>query len=145
METEKSMDNLIVTIHRTNQKVHFEAVSRTNPARALPFDFTPPLGDGDGFAGLELLLMSFAGCVSTTLVFLLGRLGKQITSFDAVAEGVRSERPLSLREIHLHLVLRSENLSNTELDEAILQAESVSPVWQAVKNNVSVSVTYELE
>jgi uncharacterized OsmC-like protein len=80
------MDNLIVNIHRTNQKVHFEAISDRNPGRVIPFDYAPPVGDGDGFAGLELLLASFAGCVSTTIVFLLGRMGKQVSSYDARAE-----------------------------------------------------------
>ena len=68
------MADLNVEITRTNRKVHFEGVSDANPERRIPFDFAPPLGDGNGFAGLELLLMSFAGCVSTTVVFLLGRM-----------------------------------------------------------------------
>jgi organic hydroperoxide reductase OsmC/OhrA len=139
------MDNLIVNIHRTNQKVHFEAISDRNPGRVIPFDYAPPVGDGDGFAGLELLLASFAGCVSTTIVFLLGRMGKQVSSYDARAEGVRSERPLALREIHLHLRLRSEGLTDAGMAEAIRQAEAVSPVWQAVKGNLAVTVTYELQ
>lgn len=46
------MSNLLVEIKRTNQKVHFEGVSADNPAITIPFDFTPPIGDGNGFAGL---------------------------------------------------------------------------------------------
>ena len=97
------MANLFVNVKRTNQKVHFEGVSTVNPDTVIPFDFAPPLGDGQGFGGLELLLMSFTGCVSTTLVFLLGRSGKHISSYTAAAEGIRSEQPLALKEIHFIL------------------------------------------
>ena len=139
------MANLAVEVKRTNEKVHFEGVSEANPGISIPFDFAPPLGDGDGFAGLELLLMSFAGCVSTTVVFLLGRCGKHISSYTAKAEGIRRERPLSLSEIHFHIQIASEDISDTELEDVIKQAEAVSPVWQAVKNNITVKTTFALQ
>lgn len=138
------MANLSVEIKRTNQKVHFEGVSVANPNITIPFDFAPPLGDGQGFAGLELLLMSFAGCVSTTVVFLLGRSGKHITSYSAAVEGVRSEQPLALKEIHFKIKLASEDITAEDMENVMKQAEAISPVWQAVKNNVIVEITYEL-
>lgn len=138
------MANLIIEIKRTNQKVHFEGVSEANPGISIPFDFAPPLGDGNGFAGLELLLMSFTGCVSTTVVFLLGRMGKSISSYTARVEGIRSERPLSLREIHFHIQIESGDITDTDMEDAIKQAEAISPVWLAVKNNITVEITFEL-
>ena len=138
------MANLVVEIKRTNQKVHFEGVSADNPGISIPFDFTPPLGDGQGFAGLELLLMSFAGCVSTAIVFLLGRSGKHIASYAATAEGVRREQPLSLSEIHFHVGIASEDITNGDMESVIQQAEAISPVWLAIKNNVAVDITFEL-
>ena len=138
------MANLVVEVKRTNQKVHFEGVSNANPSRCIPFDFAPPLGDGNGFAGLELLLMSFAGCVSTTIVFLLERLGKHILSYTATAEGIRRERPLSLSEIHFHIQIESKDIAGTEMEDVIKQAEAISPVWQAVKNNITVETTFPL-
>lgn len=36
----------------------------------IVFDFAPPLGDGQGCNGLELLLMSLAGCSGTTVAHL---------------------------------------------------------------------------
>ena len=138
------MENLVVEIKRTNQKVHFESISDANPNICIPFDFTPPIGDGEGFAGLELLLMSFAGCVSTTVVFLLGRMGKHILSYKATVEGVRTERPLSLSEIHFHLQIESEDITSTDMEDVIKQAEAISPVWLAVKNNVTVQTAFKL-
>lgn len=138
------MANLSVELKRTNEKVHFEGVSEANPGFSIPFDFAPPIGDGDGFAGLELLLMSFTGCVSTTVVFLLGRMGRHIISYSAKAEGIRNEQPLSLNKINLHILLQSEDITAADMEMVIKQAESISPVWLAVKNNVTVEITFEI-
>lgn len=138
------MANLVVKVTRTDHQVHFQGVSETNPSMEIPFDFAPPLGTGRGFAGLEVLLMSFAGCVSTTLVFLLNRLGKHISSYTASAEGIRNEHPLSLKEICFHICVESNDITDADMENAIRQAEAVSPVWQAVKNNVAVSAAFTL-
>lgn len=139
------MANLVVRVERTDNKVHFIGVSDANPSIEIPFDFAPPLGTGCGFAGLEVLLASFSGCVSTTLVFLLNRLGKHILSFTASAEGIRTERPLSLKEIVFHICIESEDITDTDMETVIKQAEVVSPVWQAVKNNITVKTTFEIK
>jgi len=138
------MANLSVEINRTNQKVHFECVSSANPNLTIPFDFAPPMGDGQGFAGLEMLLMSFAGCFSTTVVFLLGRLGKQIESYTATAEGIRSEQPLALKEIHIMIRIKSSDITSQDMDHVIQQAEAMAPVGQAIKNNVVIVTSFEL-
>lgn len=138
------MADLVVEIKRTNSKVHFEGVSKANPDIVIPFDFAPPLGDGNGFAGLELILMSFAGCVSTTVVYLLTSSGKQILSYTARAEGIRKERPLSLSRIIFHMDIQSSDITGEDMENAIKQAEVISPVWQAVKNNIAVETTFEI-
>lgn len=128
------MANLEVNIKRTDNKVHFVGVSGGNPNIEIPFDYAPPHGTGSGFAG----------CVSNTIVFILGRLGKNISSYSAKAEGIRSEHPLSLKEINFHILIESRDITNENMDVAIKQAEAVSPVWQAVKNKVNIKITYEL-
>ena len=75
-----------VTVNLTNQKVQFVGVSMSNPDRPIAFDYLPPLGDGQGYRGLELLLMSFTGCVSTAIVYLLRKMGRTIQ------EAIGSER-----------------------------------------------------
>jgi len=47
-----------VTVRLTNQKVQFTGVSNANPEQPITFDYKPPIGDGLGYNGLELLLMS---------------------------------------------------------------------------------------
>lgn len=113
------MANLLVNVKRTNQKVHFEGVSITNPDIVIPFDFAPPLGDGQGFGGLELLLMSFTGCVSTTIVFLLERSGKHISSYTTSAEGIPSEQPLALKEIRFNIHIESNDITETDMENVI--------------------------
>lgn len=58
-------------MHLTHDRVQFRGVSPANPDRPIAFDFAPPLGDGQGYNGLELLLMSLAGCSGTTVAPLL--------------------------------------------------------------------------
>lgn len=139
------MDNLVVRVKRTDNKVHFECVSDANPSIEIPFDYAPPLGNRHGFSGLEILLTSFAGCVSTTVVFLLRRLVKHISSYRASAEGIRTEYPLSLKEIRFHICIESEDITGTDMENVIKQAEAISPVWQAVKNNIAVVTTFDLK
>lgn len=138
------MANPIIEIKRTNQKVHFEGVSVDNPDIVIPFDFAPPYGEGQGFGGIELLLMSFAGCVSTAIVVLLNRTGKQVASYSAKFEGIRSEKPLMLTGIRFHITVGSEDLNAEDLERVLKAAADFSPVWLAVKNNVAVETSFEI-
>jgi uncharacterized OsmC-like protein len=138
------MEHLVVELQRADRKVHFNCVSAAHPDITVPLDYTPPLGEGNGLAGLEVLLMSFAGCVSTAIVALLARLGKHINSYSVKAEGVRREQPLSLSAILFHVTIESEDIAAADMDAVLRQAEQISPVWIAIKNNVAVEATYNL-
>ena len=136
------MENLCIETRLTNQRVQFSAVSRTNPDRPVPLDYIPPLGDGQGFAGLELLLVSFCGCVSTAIVALLRKAGHDILSYACSAEGIREENPLSLKKIIFEVRLKSENIGEGDMDRVLETAAAISPVWLAIKNNVEVETKY---
>ena len=138
------MDNIIIDLKRVDNRVHFEAVSAAHPALKMPFDYTPPLGTDAGFAGLEALIMAFSGCVSTAIVALLMRAGKHIEQYSVHAEGVRREQPLSLSKILFQVKLSSPDITSDDLETVLRQAEQISPVWIAIKNNVEVEVSYEL-
>ena len=138
------MDNLSVNLKRVGQKVHFETVSDDHPALSIPFDYVPPLGENNGFAGLEALLMTFCGCVSTAIVALLMHLGKPATNYSVHAEGIRREQPISLSKILFTVILESNNISKLDLQTVLWQAEQISPVWLAIKGNVEVETRFEL-
>ena len=52
-----------------DDKVQFVTTARDNPA--VQCDFFPSIGSGEGYTGLEVLLMSLAVCSATTLAYLL--------------------------------------------------------------------------
>lgn len=138
------MENIVVSLERTTGNVHFEATSADHPALNVPFDYTPPLGTGEGLAGLEALVMTFSGCVSTAIVGLLLRLGKHIDGYSVQAEGERSEQPLSLQKILFHVMVQSSDVTGEDMEKVLHHAELISPVWIAIRGNVAVEVTYQI-
>lgn len=135
-----------ITVILTNHKVQFTGVSRSNPDSPITFDFKPPIGDGQGYTGLELLLMSFAGCSATTIVYLLRKMGKNISGLSVNANGIRRDQPpIKFQKIILEFILNSKDTEDADIQKAIqLAEESVCPVWQMVKNNVEVITEYKI-
>ena len=135
-----------VTVQLVNQKVQFTGVSKSNPGRPVSFDYKAPIGDGQGFNGLELLLMSLSGCSGTSVVYLLRKMGKNVSSFTVNAKGLRRDRlPIKFEKIFLEFVLTSPDAKDADMEKAIrLSEESVCPVWQMVKNNVEVVADYKI-
>ena len=135
-----------VTVDLTNDKVQFIGVSKSNPDRPITFDFSPPLGDGQGYNGLELLLMSLAGCSGTTIVYLLRKMGKSISGLKVNAKGKRrDEPPLKFETIFLAFILNSKDTKDEDFQKAIrLAEESICPVWQMIKNNVEITAEYKI-
>jgi putative redox protein len=138
------MDSLCVDFKLINRKVQFSAVSRLSPERPLTMDYVPPVGDGQGFAGLELLLISFCGCVSTAVVALLRRMGKNVIAYEGTAEGLRQENPLSLKKIIFSIQVTSDDIGKEDLEKVLQIAATISPVWLAVRGNVEVETAFEL-
>ena len=138
------MEHIVVNLERTSGNVHFEAVSADHPELTIPFDYTPPLGSGDGLSGLEALVMTFSGCVSTAIIALSLRLGKHIGSYAVKAEGERDEQPLSLQKIFFHIELTSRDITADDMDWVLRQAEAISPVWLAIEGNVAVETSYRI-
>ena len=135
-------DKLLVDIRLANQKVKFLASTNLRPEKEIAFDYVPPVGDGDGYLGLELLLTSFAGCVSTAVVFLLRRMGHTVKGYNMRAEGIRRENPISLEKILAEITLGDTSIPAADVHKAITLASNISPVWLAIKNNVEVDITY---
>lgn len=135
-----------VTIHLSNQKVQFIGISNSNPDRPINFDYKPPMGDGQGYNGLELLLMSLSGCSATAIVYLLRKMGKTVSGLEVKAKGIRKEQPpIKFDKIFLEFILNSKDTKDADIRKAIQLAEkSVCPVWQMIKNNVEVIPEYKI-
>jgi putative redox protein len=135
-----------VTVHLTKQKVQFTGVSKANPDRPVAFDYKAPLGDGQGYNGLELLLMSFAGCSGTAIVYLLRKMRKDISGMKVNAKGLRRDQPpIKFEKIFLEFILNSKDTKDVDIEKAIqIAEESVCPVWQMIKDNVEVVTEYKI-
>ncbi|MCE5264066.1 MAG: OsmC family protein [Deltaproteobacteria bacterium] len=135
-----------VTVELTNDKVQFTGVSPSNPDRPIAFDYKPPIGDGQGYNGLELLLMSFAGCTGTAVAFLLRKMGKTVSGLRVHAKGLRRDQPpIKFEKISLEFIVDSTDAQDEEIQRAIrLAEESVGPVWQMIKNNVEVTAQHRI-
>jgi putative redox protein len=141
------VEELEVSAELINQKVQFKGISKSNPDRPVQFDYKPPVGDGQGFAGLELLLLSLAGCSGTAVVFLLRKMGRTISGLKVNARGIKREvHPMSFEKIFLEFVIDSEDTTEQNILRAIqLSEESICPVWAMIKNNVEVITGYKIE
>jgi putative redox protein len=140
----KMADLMEVSVDLTNEKVQFSGVSRSNPA--ITIDCKPPLGDGEGYTPLELLLMSLASCSGTTVVTLLRKMRKNISGIKVKAKGIRREQnPTSFQKIILEFVISSEDVQSSEVEKAIkLTEETYCPVWTMLKNNVEVITEFRI-
>ena len=136
---------LEVAVSLINDKVQFAGASRSNPA--VKCDYFPPIGDGDGYTGLELLLMSLAVCSATAIVHLLRKMGRDVSGFKVNARGLRKDTlPMSFEKIFLDYVVTSRDAEDLDIGKAIrLAEESYCPVWALLKNNVEIVIEHRKE
>lgn len=128
-----------ITLKLVDDKVKFQGISKVNADTPIIFDYMPPLGTGNGFVGIEMMTMSFAGCVSTAIVGLLKRRGKTIKSYAMEIQGIKHEDPLFLEAIEFTATVGAQDVSQEELDEVLTLAEKISPAWIAIRGNVKVT------
>jgi putative redox protein len=135
---------LEVTVNSTNQKLGYTGSLRSHPA--IPIDYVPPLGDGQGYTPLELLLMSLAACSGGTIGLLLRKMGKTVSGIEVNTKGLRREQhPTSFQKIFLEFVVHSVDARDADVQRAIkLAEESVCPVWSMVKGNAQINAEYRI-
>ncbi len=146
MNTSCSLDNtLTVKLQTIDDKAMFNATARNNPA--VTVDYFPPIGTGNGYTSLELLMIAFGSCVSTTLLTLLRyKMKKSVIGLSAEVNGtVREEHPKTLQHILLLLKIKSKDLTEAEVQATLKIAEdTMCPVWAMIKGNVTVEVKTEI-
>lgn len=127
-----------------NERVQFRVVTGNRPE--LTCDYAPPLGDGQGYTGLELLLMSLCACSGTSVVALLRQMKKRIEKFEVKGSGIRrDEHPTAFESISLEFILTSGDTREGDIQKAIqLSRESICPVWSMLKNSVGIATSYRI-
>ena len=135
---------LEVTVNSTNQKLGYTGALRSHAA--IPIDYIPPFGDGQGYTPLELLLMSLAACSGGTIGLLLRKMGKTVTGVTVNAKGTRRDQhPTCFQKIFLEFCVSSGEVKDVDMQKAIkLAEESVCPVWAMVKGNVEIVTEYKI-
>jgi putative redox protein len=137
-------EQLMVTANLVNEKVKFKGVSGSKPEIIL--DYTPPIGDGEGYTSLELFLISLASCSGTAIALLLRKMRKDVSGLTINVKGNRREQhPTYFEKIFLEFNLVSKDADSSDLEKAIkMSEESICPVWNMVKNNVEISYEYKI-
>jgi putative redox protein len=137
-------EQLHASVELVNDKMRFVGAARDNPAIAT--DYPAPLGDGEGYTSLELLLMSLASCSGGTVASLLLKMRRNVSGLTVHATGIRREQhPTCFRTITLEFLLQSPDVSDAEMQKAIALAEvSYCPVWAMIRGNVDITTTYHL-
>jgi putative redox protein len=132
-----------VTVTLTNSKVQFTGKARNNPE--VVCDYFPPFGDGQGYTGLELLLMSLAVCSGTSMAGLLRKFGKSITGLRINARGIlKEEHPKAFSKIFLEFILNSKDATDEDIQKALQKSEEkICPVWSMLKNNVEIVTEFK--
>lgn len=135
---------LTASARLANQKVKFIGISGSKPEIVL--DYTPPVGDGEGYTSLELFLISLASCSGTSIAMLLRRMRKDVSGLKINVRGDRREQhPTYFEKIYLELILESKDAENSDVEKAIkLSEESICPVWNMIKNNVEIYSEYKI-
>jgi putative redox protein len=127
-----------------NNKIRFAGTTKDNPE--IIIDYSPPLGDGEGYTSLELLLISLASCGSSTIVSILRKMQKEIRAFTVNVKGIRrDEHPTVFESIHLEFIFNSPDAKPENLKLAIEKSEEkYCPVWAMLKGNTSITYGYKI-
>jgi len=124
-----------------------QLTGRGHAGHEVRMDYYPPLGDDNGFTGMELLLTSLAGCSGHTVLFLLRKMGKTIENLEIHAVGNRrDEHPTIFTEIELEYRVKGSDLDGPSVEKAIsLSEEKYCPVWAMLKNGASIKWRYSIQ
>lgn len=136
-----SIPDIRTRITLQNHKLLFKG--EANDRDPVLIDSKPPLGDGQGYNALELLLISLSSCIGSIILNLLRKMRKDVITYTISAEGVLNEdKRDGFKMILLHIRLSSVNTSREDVFRAIELAEGYCPVGAML--NKEIPVRYEV-
>ncbi len=137
---------LEVSAALVNDKVKFECSAAGRDPVIV--DYVPPVGGGEGFTSLELLLASLASCIGTTVKVLTeNRLKKKVENLRVTAKGRRREtHPTYLEKIDIGIEITCAGLSVEDAGRMIHYGrENICPVINMLGSNVCVEITHSVK
>lgn len=123
---------LSVSLDLLSEKVQFSG--KTEGQDPILIDYVPPVGDGKGYTSLELLLLSLASCMATSLLMFLRRSGKTINNLNVNIEAERkADHPTILTQIHLRFFFDSPDLQQSDFERVLeITEEKYCPVYAMI-------------
>ncbi len=134
-----SVKKLNAQIKLIDEKVKMEGSAPGKPPLIMDYPF--PIGKGEGYTSLEMLLVSLASCYGTTVKSMItSHLKKEVRDLSIRIEGERrEEHPTKFHRIKLCLNIDSPELEQEELVSiSALAEEKYCPVWAMIRGNVDV-------
>ncbi len=135
---------LNVSVDLINDKVRFSGTANENAPVSI--DYTPPVGDGQGYTSLELFLLSLASCMGTAMLLMLRKQQLTVTGCRISAQGTRrEEHPTCFDHITVEMEFRSPDATDAHVEQALKITEStICPVWAMIKGNVEVHPIWKI-
>jgi putative redox protein len=139
------MKEILTASVEWTDKLHFWG--KGDYGQAVPVDYSPPLGDGQGYGGLDLLLMGLVACAGQTAMPLFFKMQQNVTKFTVSGVGKRTtEHPTVFTDIKVEFLIEGSNLSKELIEKAIrLSEEKYCPVWAMLKPSAKISYTVTIK
>ncbi len=136
---------LNVTLELVNQGVLFEGMTDGQPPVSI--DYIPPVGEGKGYTSLELLLLSLASCMATSLLTFLRRSGKTVGDLKVRVEAERrQEHPTILELIHIRFYLVSPDIQQSDFERILaVTEEKYCPVFAMINPETRIISTCHID
>jgi putative redox protein len=134
-----TMKEILTARVEWTDKLHFWG--KGDFGHPVPVDYSPPLGDGQGYGGLDLLLMGLVACSGQTAMSLFFKMKQDVTKFTVTAIGKRTtEHPTVLTEIQVVFDIEGNGLSSELIGKAVrLSDEKYCPVWAMLRPSTKIS------
>lgn len=138
------LKELNASVKLINNKLNFMGTVEKNTP--ISIDYIAPLGDNLGYTSLELLLLSLASCLGSSILTFLRRMNKSIIFFDIHTKGIRKpEHPTGFNKIEMEIHLKSTDVTESDMLKVIkLSEETYCPVWSMLKGNVEIEVKFKI-
>lgn len=124
-----------------NDHVKFECGADDHPP--IVTDYAPPLGEGEGYVPLQLLLISLATCAGGTVALLIRKFRKDLQGLSISMRGTQGEEyPHAFTRIDIEFTVVSADATEDDVMLAITKTEEkYCPVWAMIRGNVEVVAT----
>jgi len=115
---------------------------------AVPIDTSVDHGgSGTGASPMELLLMGIGGCSGMDVVSILEKKRQQVTAFEVVLHGERSEEhPKVFTKVNVEYVVTGHNLERQAVERAVeLSSTKYCSVMATVRKTAEINITITIK